>query len=55
MASTGGSQQATLVTHINSYMGLLTDQFDAGFYQPGILLCLLCILLWTLCVYKAQR
>lgn len=47
--------QATLVTHINSYMGLLTDQFDAGFYQPGILLCLLCILLWTLCVYKEVR
>ncbi|CAK9005799.1 Vacuolar protein sorting-associated protein 11-like [Durusdinium trenchii] len=47
--------QATLITHINSYMSLDKDQFDAGFFPIGILLCMLCILLWALCVYKELR
>ena len=33
-------------------MSLDKDQFDAGFFPIGILLCMLCILLWALCVYK---
>jgi len=45
-------REATLVSHINSYMGLKHDEFEVGFFQPGILLCMLCILLWALCVYK---
>ena len=45
-------REATLVSHINSYMGLAYDEFEVGFFQPGILLCMLCILLWALCVYK---
>lgn len=49
------NQQATLVSHINSYMGLKHDEFEVGFFQPGILLCMLCILLWALCVYKEFR
>lgn len=44
--------QATMVTHINNYVGLKPDQFEAGFLQPGILLCVLCIVLWALCIYK---
>lgn len=31
---------------------LAEDQFQPGFFQPGSLLCMLCILLWALCVYK---
>ena len=44
--------QATMVMHINNYLGLKPDQFEAGFLQPGILLCVLCIVLWGLCIYK---
>lgn len=44
--------QATMVMHINNYLGLKPDQFQAGFLQPGILLCVLCIVLWALCIYK---
>lgn len=47
--------QATLIEHINSYMGLADDVFQPGFFQPGILLCVLCIALWCLCVYKELR
>ena len=36
-------------------MGLKHDEFEAGFFQTGILLCTLCILLWALCVYKERR
>eukprot|EP00439_Symbiodinium_sp_Y106_P069649 s538_g12.t1 len=46
---------ATLVNHINAFMGLSTGDFVPGTYQPGILLCVLCILLWSLCVYKEFR
>lgn len=47
--------QATMVMHINNYLGLKPDQFEAGFLQPGILLCVLCIVLWGLCIYKEFR
>jgi len=47
--------QATLVEQINSFLGLEVDQFEAVFFQPGTLLCMLCILLWGLCVYKEYR
>lgn len=49
------NRQATLIEHINSYMGLADDVFQPGFFQPGILLCVLCIALWCLCVYKELR
>ncbi|CAJ1403798.1 unnamed protein product [Effrenium voratum] len=35
--------QATLVEQINSFLGLQEDQFEASFFQPGSLLCMLCI------------
>ena len=47
--------QATLVNNINSFLGLGTQDFEPQFFQPGILLCVLCILLWSLCVYKEFR
>ncbi|CAJ1327983.1 unnamed protein product [Effrenium voratum] len=48
-------KQATLISNINSFMGLKVDQFTPGPFQPGTLLCILCILLWSLCVYKEFR
>ncbi|CAE7187798.1 unnamed protein product, partial [Symbiodinium necroappetens] len=47
--------QATLVTHINSYLGLQERDFAPSMFEPGVLLCMLCILLWALCVYKEYR
>ena len=44
--------QATLIQHINDFLGLQTQDFAFNFWQPGTLLCMLCILLWSLCVYK---
>ena len=44
--------QATLVEHVNSFLGMEKDGFDLPAFQPGILLCMLCIVLWALCVYK---
>ncbi|CAK9051514.1 Vacuolar protein sorting-associated protein 11-like [Durusdinium trenchii] len=49
------TRQATLLEHIDSYMGLAVDAFEPGFFQPGVLLSVLCILLWSLCVYKELR
>ncbi|OLQ04216.1 Eukaryotic translation initiation factor isoform 4G-2 [Symbiodinium microadriaticum] len=46
--------QATLVQQINDFLGLQTGGFEFNLFQPGTLLCLLCILLWSLCVYKAS-
>ncbi|CAE6951125.1 unnamed protein product [Symbiodinium natans] len=45
--------QATLIQQINDFLGLQATEFDFNFWQPGTLLCMLCILLWSLCVYKA--
>eukprot|EP00435_Cladocopium_sp_Y103_P073536 s29_g44.t1 len=47
--------QAELIDQINSFLGLGATDFEPGFLQPGILLCSLCILHWSLCVYKEFR
>mmetsp|Transcript_1554 Transcript_1554/g.3660 ORF Transcript_1554/g.3660 Transcript_1554/m.3660 type:complete len:710 (+) Transcript_1554:34-2163(+) len=47
--------QATLIHQINSFLGLQKEQFDHSVFQPGILLGMICIILWTLCVYKEFR
>ncbi|CAE7655236.1 unnamed protein product [Symbiodinium sp. CCMP2456] len=47
--------QATLVGQINDFLGLQATEFAFNFWQPGTLLCMLCILLWSLCVYKELR
>ena len=44
--------QATLIEHINDFLGLQPEEFAMNVWQPGTLLCMLCILLWSLCVYK---
>ena len=46
------TNQANLVGDINSFLGLRLGQFSPNAFQPGVLLCMLCILLWSLCVYK---
>ncbi|CAE7626587.1 unnamed protein product, partial [Symbiodinium microadriaticum] len=47
--------QATLIEQINNYLRLGTDQFEQDQFGPGTLLCMLCILLWSLCVFKEFR
>ena len=47
--------QATLIAQINSFLGLQKSQFEHSLFQPGILLGMICIILWTLCVYKEFR
>ncbi|CAK9067330.1 Vacuolar protein sorting-associated protein 11-like [Durusdinium trenchii] len=47
--------QATLIDQINSFLSLSFDEFQPTFGQTGTLLCMLCILLWALCVYKEYR
>ena len=47
--------QATLIEHINDFLGLQPLDFVFSPWQPGTLLCMLCILLWSLCVYKDAR
>ncbi|CAJ1387821.1 unnamed protein product [Effrenium voratum] len=47
--------QASLVEQINSFLGLQEGEFEVPFFQPGLLLCMLCILFWSLCVYKEYR
>ncbi|CAJ1359734.1 unnamed protein product [Effrenium voratum] len=49
------TNQANLVGDINSFLGLRLGQFSPNAFQPGVLLCMLCILLWSLCVYKELR
>ncbi|CAJ1440318.1 unnamed protein product [Effrenium voratum] len=49
------TNQATLIEQINSFLGLQTSEFYEGAFQPGVLLCMLCVVLWTLCVYKEFR
>ena len=40
---------------INSFLGLSTLQFDNSTFEPGVLLAVLCILLWNLCIYREFR
>ncbi|CAE7260639.1 unnamed protein product [Symbiodinium microadriaticum] len=47
--------QAILVNHINSFLGLEKTQIEYPFWQPGMLLCLLCIVFWSLCIYQEFR
>ena len=44
----------TQQVRINSFLGLQKLQFEHSVFQPGILLGMICIILWTLCVYKDQ-
>jgi len=47
------TQQASLLKQINAFMGLENGEFHAKMYQPGTVLCMMCILLW--CLYLVQE
>ena len=47
-----GGTESTLVEEINAFLGLGKDELRLPILQVGTLLCMLCILLWCLCVYK---
>jgi len=49
------SNQAKLISDINKFLGLQKHSFDMPFYRPGVQLCMLCIILYNLCVYKELR
>lgn len=47
------TDQASLLSQINAFLGLESNDFELPWLQPGILLCMLCILLW--CLYLCQE
>ncbi|CAK9020903.1 Uncharacterized protein SCF082_LOCUS15102, partial [Durusdinium trenchii] len=50
--------QAALVSSINSYLGLGKlgpEGFSVTSFQPGVLLAVLCILLWIICIVRELR
>ena len=50
--------QATMISHINSYLGLAKlgpEGFAVGSFQPGVLLAVMCILLWIICIVREFR
>ncbi|CAE7791016.1 NLRC3 [Symbiodinium sp. CCMP2592] len=50
--------QVALVGEINSYLALSKfgeEAFQLPSFQPGVLLSVLCILLWNICVFKELR
>ncbi|CAE7576878.1 unnamed protein product [Symbiodinium natans] len=47
--------QAELVEQINKFLGLGDDDFEPSAFSPGTMLSVLCILLWSLRVYKDLR
>ena len=52
------TSQVDLVSHINSYLGLSklgSQGFAVTSFQPGVLLAVLCILLWIICVVRELR
>ncbi|CAE7861779.1 hcf136, partial [Symbiodinium microadriaticum] len=49
------TQQATLIEEINKFLALGKDDLEPPVFQIGVMLCVLCILLWSLCVYKEIR
>ena len=47
------TDQASLLSQINAFLGLESRDFELPWLQPGILLCMLCILLW--CLYLCNE
>eukprot|EP00913_Durusdinium_trenchii_P001698 g1570.t1 len=47
--------QTEILTHINAFLGMSKDEFELPFFNPGVLLSVLCILLWNLCIFKEYR
>lgn len=47
------TDQAALIQQINSFLGLEANEFEPAGFRPGILLAMLCILLW--CLYLCNE
>lgn len=45
----------SMIQEINLYLGLSNEQFDMSTFRPGTIVCVLCILIWSLCVMKELR
>lgn len=45
----------SMIQEINLYLGLSNDQFDMSTFRPGTVVCVLSILIWSLCVMKELR
>lgn len=45
----------SMIQEINLYLGLSNEQFDMATFRPGTIVCVLCILIWSLCVMKELR
>ncbi|OLP76966.1 hypothetical protein AK812_SmicGene43031 [Symbiodinium microadriaticum] len=43
--------QTQLLDQINAFIGLGREDLEAPYFQPGVLLCMMCILLWRLAAY----
>ena len=44
-----------VLQEINLYLGLSATQFDMPAFRPGTVVCVLCTLIWSLCVMKELR
>ncbi|CAE7574058.1 unnamed protein product [Symbiodinium natans] len=49
------TSQMQMLDQINAFLGLGKDEFQAPYFQPGILLCMMCILLWCLYLLNEFR
>lgn len=47
--------QVEVLSQINAFLGMEKDEFTLPWLQPGVLLSVLCILLWDLCIFKEYR
>ena len=47
--------QSDRISEINSYLGLDSLAFELPNFQPGVLLSVLCILLWNICIFGELR
>eukprot|EP00434_Breviolum_minutum_P013330 symbB.v1.2.011748.t1/scaffold796.1/size162622/7 len=47
--------QVEILSQINAFLGMEKDEFTMPWLQPGVLLSVLCILLWDLCIFKEYR
>lgn len=47
--------QVEVLAQINAFLGMGKDDFEAPWLQPGVMLSVLCILLWCLCIFKEYR
>ncbi|CAE7041369.1 unnamed protein product [Symbiodinium natans] len=49
------TSQMQMLDQINAFLGLGKEEFEAPYFQPGVLLCMMCILLWCLYLLNEFR